>query len=416
MKVQLWFILGLLVLASCNNSGSSDDSPDSNKYFEGYEGMELYWTDRDRPPSQLHYYSDTDDNAFDIVVEAWNEGASFARGGLHVSGYDPNLIEIEGIIPDIASGEGCVFTIDKIDFRGFRGSILCGRNRLSIGGFELKEKIRSLLGSNVQFEVKTISSGNWAWAVNFGSGEYAAGGVLDRSSRGKMLAAISMLAGMDFEDYFGNEYMLDGDTPEYPGGDVTLAEWKANVRDFPADEEEIDQTILVTNCYMYSTHASPVMCLDSSSSESLKKVCKPSATVSLGKGQGAPVSISRIEQENTPRTAIFTIHVENSGPGVVWDVGSLEKCNPHQPDIVTSADLNKIWLGQIRVVGSPVLLDCVPQNFIKLDTDTQTGYITCRYDFEQMGLNTAYQTPLVVELWYGYEDSISKQIRIKRAI
>ena len=146
-----------------------------------------------------------------------------------------------------------------------------------------------------------------------------------------------------------------------------------------------------------------------------RKVCTPRHFTGT-KGQGAPVAVTLIEQENTPRQAVFRIHVKNVGGGQVYDPGKLEMCSPYFPGRVTNQDLNVIYIGDIRVSGDLQRLRCTPNNFLRLNPQTQEGIITCMYDIPFSGLRSAYRTPLVVELWYGYSKTMQRRVLIKRAI
>jgi hypothetical protein len=70
----------------------------------------------------------------------------------------------------------------------------------------------------------------------------------------------------------------------------------------------------------------------------------------------------------------------------------------------------------IRVSGDLQRLDCTPNDYIRLNPDTGEGIITCMYNIPYSGLRSAYETPLVVELWYGYSKTREKKVYIKRAI
>ncbi|MFB6198457.1 MAG: hypothetical protein ABEI52_09360, partial [Halobacteriaceae archaeon] len=81
----------------------------------------------------------------------------------------------------------------------------------------------------------------------------------------------------------------------------------------------------------------------------------------------------------------------------------------------TLQDKNKVILGIARVAGSSVPLDCVPRRTIHLNKAGK-GEVTCRYNLPFQGLKSAYRTPLVIELWYGYENTIRETVTIQRAV
>ncbi|MFB6198459.1 MAG: hypothetical protein ABEI52_09370, partial [Halobacteriaceae archaeon] len=113
----------LIFLIACGSGGEEQDT-----YFTGSTGVEMRMPDQTSPPETIHYYPDTGDNTFDISVEIWNKGSSAGRGGLYVSGYDPNMIHVEGINPQSQFNAcGLSFTSLGDVFDGeFVASLGCG--------------------------------------------------------------------------------------------------------------------------------------------------------------------------------------------------------------------------------------------------------------------------------------------------
>ncbi len=426
---KLFFLLGaiLLLVVACN---PQDQNPEERRYFEGYEGIRMEWSDPDSPPRKLYYYSDVNDNTFDISLDVSNKGSSFSRGGLYLSGYDPNLIDVRGINPNLEGFGTCGFSLGNIGFGSFGVELSCDSTRVSAGGSgiefssdNLVSSIRRILGETGWDGTKLfgipiddldvnvdINRDNLKGQIQIPVNNRTLN--LEYGSRGKLMVAL--LSGVDFSERFGKEYLLAGDTPTFPGGDKAIVSWDANIRHFPPGLDETRQTFLVTNCYLYSTHAAPTVCIDPAPHSQGQDTCQPTR-YNPTNGQGAPVAVTNIEQENTPREAIFKIHVANQGQGEVWAPGKIQKCNPYQQSRITSKDKNKVFLGQVRVSGDPAMLDCVPDRYVRLDRDTEKGYITCKYDVPYQGLQSAYQSPLVVELWYGYEETMRRTVTIKRA-
>ncbi len=427
---KLLFTFGLLALLLFLTACNTNQNPEDRNYFQGYEGVETRFADRDSPPRDLYYYSDTDDNRFDITVEVENQGASYARGGLYLSGYDPNMIHVRGINPDLSGFGTCGFSLGNVGFGEFGFEVQCDRASVRTGGSGLLidvENVGRILNDifettgweegrvigepveNLDFTIDKSSTNN-KYSLNFNlAGQNID---LEYASRGRLMLAMLPI---DFTRNFGKEYILAGDTPRFPGGDMAVVPWEANIQNFPQGIDDTRQTFMVTNCYLYSTHASPVVCIDPSPHSQSEKVCNP-LRYNPTNGQGAPVAVTSIQQENTPREAVFKIRVSNQGNGEVWSPGKISKCNPYTETRVTSKDKNRVWLGQVRVSGDPTRLDCVPDDVIRLDPDTESGVVTCKYDIPFQGVQSAYQTPLVVELWYGYEDTIRRTVTVKRAI
>ncbi|MFB6198458.1 MAG: hypothetical protein ABEI52_09365, partial [Halobacteriaceae archaeon] len=108
---------------------------------------------------------------------------------------------------------------------------------------------------------------------------------------------------------------------------MKIEEWQAEVTNFPQGMDKTEQNFLITNCYLYTTHAAPVVCIDPAPNSQTTKSCTPS-TYDGSDGQGAPVAVTKVEPESSRRRAIWHIDIKNIGNGEVWNPGRIEKCNP----------------------------------------------------------------------------------------
>ena len=412
-----------LSLTACGGFSSRPKNIDT-KYYQGYKGVEMQLSPS-LPPDRLYYYGDSEDNTFDISVEVSNKGASWSRGGIFVSGYDPQMIDIEGIRPDPAKSRACQLNIGNIGFGSFGGVLRCDDFQIGVGGGNIqanaknlfcpggaldgKMDLKKMFGGNSCVDFSYQKNGdNQHVSINFGDGLD-----VDYANHGRLL--IYLLQNLEFERTFGKDYLLAGNNYDFPGGETKYVTFRGIVSNWPPGLDKTDQTFLVTNCYLYSTYAAPVVCIDPSPFSENQKVCRPKPYTGTS-GQGAPVAVTYIEQENTPRQAVFTIHIKNVGGGRVYDPGTLEICSPYSPVRVSNNELNVVYVGDIRVSGDLQRLDCTPNDFVRLDPKTGEGIVTCSYDIPFSGLKSAYEAPLVVELWYGYEKTIQKRVSIKRAI
>lgn len=429
-KRLITFLLLLLVLiATSCTLGGAPPPPEERKYFEGIRGVTTAFADKGNPPAKLYYYSDTPDNRFHVNVKVANTGSSFARGGIYLSGYDPLMIQVFGINPNTQARGTCGISIGNIGFGTFGGIFECN-NDVTIGADrrgDIDVNIKKIFekfgldntlfgGGNLVFSRQPGDSTTGVPSdYRFGFGFDAANKAsfnIDYGSRGRLL--IGLFSGISFQRNFGTEYLLAGNIPEFPGGDTAFIDFDANIANWPQGLDQTTQNFLITNCYLYTTHAAPVVCIDPAPFSEAAKVCVPKPYVGT-KGQGAPVVVTGIDQENTPRQARFTIHVKNQGGGEVWDIGRIEKCSPYAPERTSESDKNIVWIGDIRVSGDPRRLKCSPNDFIRLDAKGQ-GEVTCVYDIPFGTIKSAYQTPVVVELWYGYSTTAQTKVLIKRAI
>ena len=420
-------VISALILGGCSAFSSFSNRPrnEDSKYYQGYNGV-IMQIDPSLPPSRMYYYGDSQDNTFDVNVQVLNDGSSWSRGAVFLSGYDPQMIQVDGINPTPSSSRACTLSIGNIGFGSFGGTLRCDQFSAGIGSGYAEVNIKNLFcpgGTYAgKFDTAKLFGGNGCtdffykksgdnqqWGISFGNPNID----VEYANHGRLL--ISMLQGLDFSRTFGMEYLLAGDTYEFPGGERAYINFRGNIQAWPPGLDQTTQTFLVTNCFLYATYAAPVVCIDPAPFSESQKVCTPQQYTGTS-GQGAPVAVTYIEQENTPRQAIFTIHIKNVGGGRVYDPGYLEICSPYSPYRVTNNELNVVYVGDIRVSGDLQRLDCTPNDFVRLDPKTGEGVVTCAYDIPFSGIKSAYKAPLVVELWYGYEKTTQKTVTIKRAI
>lgn len=420
----------LVLLVACTGGGNENQyhNPEYAEYFTGTEGVEARFVNF---PQRLYYYGPDDNsgNEFTFGVELQNKGASFSRGGIYVSGFDPRMLVFREIPITGANVGACGFSIGQIAFGEIGGVFRCdGVEVAGTDSFQtvridnFAEMIASLSGNKnwldkdkLHFGVEAERSDlGWDFVLNWDDATARA----EYFQHGRLLLAV--FAALDFVKYSGREFLLAGDTYEYPGGEYAYFTYNGRIADWPPGLDETEQTFLLTSCYLYTTFASPIVCIDPEPYSENRKVCRP-----IGKSyrsNGAPVAITSITQENTPRKIVFHINVENAGRGTVYDAGRLEKCSPYYPGRVTPEDLNVIYIGDVRV-GSLGLqgrsgrggITCSPER-IRLDPNTGRGSTTCTYPIEFTQIKSAYQAPLTVELWYGYSETEERNVRIKRIV
>ncbi|MFH1589792.1 MAG: hypothetical protein ABIB43_04465 [archaeon] len=425
MKKKLFIvtlILSLFMISACQNQTTGYPSdPERDQYYKGSEGVRML-IQPNSPPPRIYYYSDapTDDyNSFTIDMDIHNVGASWTKGGLYVSGYDPGLIKFVGFNIEKTGGgifENCRFNIRDLSWsNGISGFYGC--NFGDGGGFEIDGsgvRVNDLLDLFGICEDCPEIDVNWdkdsdSWNFNF---DFSAFGLdIDMLHHGRALLII--LDNIRFDRFNGETFLLAPDNYDYPGGESTIKSFVGSVQDtWPEGLDETDVTFMITSCYAYSTFATPIVCVDPAPFSQNEKVCYP-GQIELKGSQGAPVAVTRVLQENTPRSIIFTIEVQNVGNGRVMYVGDLELCSPYYPGRLGVESLDTIILGDISMSGSSQRMKCTPNDQIIKLRDGR-GQITCIYDLEYATAKSAYKAPLLIELWYGYTESQRRNVQIKR--
>jgi hypothetical protein len=435
-------IFGILVLlvvgVGCSYIGfGSNQNQYANpnaQYFKGSQGIVTRF---DNFPTMIYYNGPQDPagNTFTFGVEARNRGASFSRGGVYLSGYDPNLLYFDwlggGYHPSKGGLSPCGMSIGSVGFGQIGGIFRCDGVQVGAGSGVTNIRVDSigkLIGTiQGRHEKATWLNGDWDTALQFSSNPAGntftmnfARGQIEYFQHGRLFIAV--LAAIDFIKNGGREFLLAGNTYEFPGGELAYFDYAGHVIDWPAGLDQTRQNLMLTSCYQYTTYSDPVICVDPDPVSDHRKVCRPRQYNFGGGGQGGPVAVTSVEQENTPRKIVFRINVKNVGSGTVYDPGSLEKCSPYSPDRATPADLNIVYLGDVRIgqvglrtAGANTGMLCYP-DVIRLDPNTRAGSTTCTYPIEYGQIKSAYETPLIIELWYGYSETQQRQLLLKRLI
>ncbi|HIH24426.1 TPA: hypothetical protein HA251_05305, partial [Candidatus Woesearchaeota archaeon] len=357
-------IIAMVMLAGCSIGGSRNENTKNNDYSKYYVGKQGIVTKYDNIPTRLYYYGPDDvaSNAFTMSVEVANKGASFSRGGVFISGYDPRLLVFDEIPITGGALGGCGISIGNVGWGQLGGIFRC--DGVEVSGTK-DGGITSLKIDNIAELVNGISArfGGTQWfdpqkfdiSVNYQDGPAGSNFVmningmeayLDYFQHGRLF--IALLSALDYRKNGGQEFLLAGNTYEFPGGERTYMNYHGKIVDWPVGLDQTTQNLLLTSCYQYTTFADPIICVDPDPTSENRKVCTPQSRT-WGGGNGAPVAITSVEQENTPRKIIFHINVRNVGTGTVYDPGKLEKCSPYYPGRVTGEDLNVVYLGDVRI-------------------------------------------------------------------
>ncbi|MGE0793165.1 MAG: hypothetical protein AB7V77_03240 [Candidatus Woesearchaeota archaeon] len=429
IKNKIILIMMLLIIGLFFTSCGEENYQETD-YYVGSEGVEALFRPNS-PPSKVYYYEDTpDDNFFDILVEVHNKGTSYTKGGVYLSGYDPSMIKIEGIDIQKTGGDygDCNvqlgFTSNPFPagnsnnvlsgfWNAFAGSFDCQDEGVAgyysdpnVWGVEI-DNLGDFLGE--EFEGVAITYDNGGGYPQFGlniEGEYG----IDYMNHGKGL--LIMFSGMSFNWYNGRQYLLKPDTIDYPGGERTTEEFNVQIYSWQKGLDRIkNQPFLMTNCYLYTTFANEMVCIDPSPYEERTKVCT-SKPIYSSSGQGAPVAVTKIVPEPTKTKILFDITIENIGNGIIFDPGYMNKCGPYGPGLLKTNELNKVYLLDVRI-GNQQLV-CDPDRGEGVELVNGKRDIRCTYYIDYQSVKSTYETPLVIELGYGYQETSIANVEIKR--
>ena len=208
---------------------------------------------------------------------------------------------------------------------------------------------------------------------------------------------------------------IEGKTEFNPEGGYETVEFKSALRALGVKEiDKYSAPLQATACYLYYTVASENVCIDPDpySVTGERKVCTPT---SVGFGtQGAPIAVTSVDVDAAPRTTRFKISIANVGGGVVFKPGgnTLSKCSPYSMNPLEYNEINHVMVTKVEVSGRQITSTCKPEGgFIRLDPAGR-GELFC--EFSGIPGSSAYATPLIVELDYGYKSSVIRNVDILR--
>lgn len=416
-----------LVIAGCSGFGGDRrgqcSEGDNCIYYTGSRGIITYM---DRPPRMFYFRSsdmgDVDGNTVEFNVRLRNDGASDSYGAIFLTGFSGDMFRItriddKGESPVVIgrNRDSCYFDVmslgQTIGDWNFMVSCL-GGSYTSFGGtreIDLGSAFFETLADEFGWSIPLDSlrvSWNEDGLLNFGVGSNM--GVMNF---GRSLMVI--VSSLNLEGLGGSTFTMRGDNSEYPGGDIDYKTFKVQMTSrWPAGQDYFNIPYQIKSCYAYTTFVSPMLCIDTDPFSDERKVCD-AETYTWGGSQGAPVAVTNVRQTNTGRELILDITIRNVGGGRVWDVGYLEGCSPYYPGQVKPLMLNVVYIGYAYVGDKQ--LDCSKYYQVRLDPNTGEGRMTCRYDMSDADdIGSGYQIPLKMELWYGYEETISQQITVRK--
>ena len=220
-----------------------------------------------------------------------------------------------------------------------------------------------------------------------------------------------------------NRKALEGKSTINLSGVLVIAPFKVFIQVDNLNVDKYEPTLLATACYFYQTVAGPSVCIDPNpySTTNEKKVCQVQ-DISLS-SQGAPVAITKIDEEAFATKTQFKITIKNAGNGEVIKYDMLNKCGPSGEKILRE-EVDRVHLQEVRIGNKE--LTCGPF------TDTGgsaargrggdvrlingEGFVICELPSSDYGSKTAYITPMTISLVYIYRNSIEKKIQIKQEV
>jgi len=208
-----------------------------------------------------------------------------------------------------------------------------------------------------------------------------------------------------------NRFKAKGKSVYNPEGGKQIINIKAKTKSLEGRLSTQSTSIITTACYSYTTKATQLTCIDTKPLKEEEKACKISST-STKQGQGGPIGVTRIEPRMIPHqnpeliTPTYIIEIENLGTGQVINTNSIyEACTGQE---ISEENYDTII---INAQLSNKKMTCQPET-LKLKQDQNK--IICKLE-QGISKNAGnYQTPITIELNYGYVESKPKTIRITK--
>ena len=205
---------------------------------------------------------------------------------------------------------------------------------------------------------------------------------------------------------------LEGKSQINPNGGQDIAGFTGAIDRNKLNVNVYEPILSATLCYYYETVTGPSVCIDPQPYSAIEKVCQ-AKDLSMT-SQGAPIAITRIDEETFATKTQFRITVKNVGNGQVAE-GTEGKC---AKPTVQRDDIDKLKVEYVK--ASTTELSCGP--FIDTNIKGNSGLIRlisgegsiiCELpsDLYSNYVN-AYTTPLSIKLSYSYRTSTQRNLRI----
>ena len=211
-------------------------------------------------------------------------------------------------------------------------------------------------------------------------------------------------------------FNLRGKTLANRKGEFELPSFTVKAEKINESRNKIESMVGINACYRYYTIFSESLCIDTDpfGRKIASKSCKAKDISSSS--QGAPVAITKVEQSifpaETPDSAIIelNIYIENKGKGILIDPEKYKDACLGKGQGFNSILLTKLKFSWYEYNYEGLSdFECSPN---PIEQRKKEYVVRCRLKEESAipSETLTFETPLLIELYYGYK--ISDSIRI----
>ncbi|MBI5388844.1 hypothetical protein HZB01_00525 [Candidatus Woesearchaeota archaeon] len=209
------------------------------------------------------------------------------------------------------------------------------------------------------------------------------------------------------------EFSLEGRNALAPEGALDRITISAQNTGIPKQSQGYTETFTAMVCYPYKTILVADICL--ASSPDLKSAspdaCNPTYQLTFS-GQGAPVAVNGLQYDvlaldKDNAELRFKFQLQNKGKGLIIDPATTE-CDKTMPVSLTSIYFLNYSLGNEK---DPIT--CSPENK-KLNVTAEPAEMICSMKIPRTLAKTPFVTPLRMTFEYGYRESRSTAMKIKK--
>lgn len=208
-----------------------------------------------------------------------------------------------------------------------------------------------------------------------------------------------------------NRFNIKGKSMYEPLGAKKRIILKARANELRGQLSGQGTTIITNICYEYFTRGTIMTCIDTEPLKKQAKVCQVETETERG-GQGGPVAVVSLEPKMLPHEdpnkiiPSYIIEIDNVGTGQVIDIDSVYSACTGQ-----SIGKENYDTVVVNAMLSDQLLECTPY---RLKLRQKENKILCKLSQGLSKTMGNYQTPLTLELEYGYMQTQPKTITIRK--